>query len=41
MSVSYINSRVMKDLHWSIIQYNYGKIGIYTVGGGMIIDVVF
>lgn len=31
-SVTYITSRQMKKLHWSVIQYNYALVGICFVG---------
>jgi drug/metabolite transporter (DMT)-like permease len=40
-SVTYITSRQMKKLHWSIIQYNYALIGIGFVGVLMASDMVY
>jgi drug/metabolite transporter (DMT)-like permease len=40
-SITFITSRQMKKLHWSIIQFNYGLIGVYFVGGIMMIDLIY
>jgi len=39
-SITYITSRQMKKLHWSIIQYNYALIGIGFVGVIMAVDMI-